>query len=121
MGKPRHRALYCDAQRISREALAPTIDRETTKPPQASFTIEKAIDVLRRMLKFWSNQDDDGPSNAQATQAVFVIAAMADDVRVAAGECRVSLPTPGTDAARLLTANAILRRALQRALEARAD
>lgn len=89
------------------------------------MTFDEAFDVLRRMLKFWANQDDDGPTDAEATQAVAFVGMVNEDVRVAAGECRVAIPSPGTDAARLLTANVMLRRALQRAeqneIEARAE
>lgn len=38
-----------------------------------------------------------------------------EDTRIAAGECRVQIPEPGTDAARLLSGNVLLRTALRRA------
>jgi len=38
-----------------------------------------------------------------------------EDWRIGAGECRVVIPEPGTDAARLLSGNVILRQALRRA------
>jgi len=89
------------------------------------MTTDEAIIVLRRMLRTWSNQDDYGPTQAEAEQAVLVVGLAAEDMRVAAGECRVSLPDPGTDAARLLCGNNLLRSALRRsehdAIEAHAE
>jgi len=79
------------------------------------MTNDEVFDVLRRMLKYWANQDDDGPSNAEATEAVVRAGALIEDLRVAAGECRVTIPAIGTDAARLLAGNALLRSALRRA------
>ena len=79
------------------------------------MTNDEVFDVLRRMLKCWANQDDDGPSNAEATEAVVRAGALIEDLRVAAGECLVPIPAIGTDAARLLAGNKLLRSALRRA------